>query len=72
MSTNMVGTLFSARKELDGTADIIISYTDIAYGYKTVETLLQSTGPFNVIVDSKWRELWEGRMEVCWLHSVVT
>eukprot|EP01127_Copromyxa_protea_P008078 TRINITY_DN1849_c0_g1_i1.p1 TRINITY_DN1849_c0_g1~~TRINITY_DN1849_c0_g1_i1.p1 ORF type:complete len:255 (-),score=57.33 TRINITY_DN1849_c0_g1_i1:221-985(-) len=63
MTTNMVGTLFSSREEMDGSKDIIISYTDIAYGYKTVETLLKSDAPFSVIVDSKWRELWEGRME---------
>lgn len=64
MTTNMVATLFSARQELNGTADIIISYTDIVYGFQTVQRLLESTNPFNVIVDRNWRNLWEGRMEV--------
>jgi len=61
--TNMVGSLFTARKELDGKYDIVISYTDIVYPTKVVTTLVESSAQFGVIVDKGWRTQWEARME---------
>ena len=59
--TNMVSTLFSATDFMDD--DIIISYADIIYQEKVLQKLIDSKGDFNVVVDKKWRELWEQRME---------
>jgi len=59
----MVGSLFTARKELDGKYDIVISYTDIVYPTKVVTTLVESSAQFGVIVDKGWRTQWEARME---------
>ncbi len=57
----MVSTLFSATDFMDD--DIIISYADIIYQEKILQKLIDSKGDFNVVVDKKWRKLWEQRME---------
>eukprot|EP00002_Diphylleia_rotans_P032678 TRINITY_DN687_c0_g15_i1.p1 TRINITY_DN687_c0_g15~~TRINITY_DN687_c0_g15_i1.p1 ORF type:complete len:541 (+),score=123.22 TRINITY_DN687_c0_g15_i1:111-1733(+) len=61
--TNMVGSLFSAESELETTKDVVMSYGDIVYHPSIVAKLLESTADISVIIDRKWQELWEGRME---------
>ena len=60
-NTNMVSTLFKAKEFMD--SDVIVSYADIIYDNKILESLILSNDKVNVIVDSKWKELWSLRME---------
>ena len=59
--TNMVWTLFSAEEELEG--DVIISYGDIVYSRKILQTLLKSKADISVIVDKEWESYWKSRSE---------
>ena len=60
-NTNMVSTLFCAKEEMDD--DIIISYADIIYQKEVLEKLLKSNEDFSVVIDKKWKDLWDQRME---------
>lgn len=66
-STNMVATLFCAREFLSECAaaksDIIISYADIIYNREIVDTLIESSGEINIVVDDDWEILWKKRFE---------
>lgn len=73
-STNMVHSLFAAAgHELSregactADSDVIVSYSDIVYRGAVVEKLIrearEKSAPVAIIVDRKWRELWEARME---------
>jgi L-glutamine-phosphate cytidylyltransferase len=59
--TNMVNTLFCAKEAMND--DVIISYSDIIYKKEVLEKLLKSNEDFSVVIDKKWKELWEQRME---------
>ena len=59
-STNMVYSLFCAERVLDD--DVIVSYADIVYAPRVLESLLASTSDFSVVVDRDWLELWKLRM----------
>jgi len=58
-NTNMVETLFCAKKHLDG--EIIISYADILYEKNILNKLLDSKNDISVIIDKNWKEYWEKR-----------
>ena len=60
-STNMVATLFAAKEYMDD--DLIISYSDIVYKKEVLKKLIDSSQEIGVIVDKKWKDLWEKRME---------
>lgn len=60
-STNMVSTLFCAESEMND--DLIISYADIIYEKEVLEKLINDKSDFAVVVDRKWKELWDMRME---------
>ncbi|MEZ4752928.1 MAG: phosphocholine cytidylyltransferase family protein [Bdellovibrionota bacterium] len=60
-STNMLSTLFCAEEEMEG--DVIVSYADIVYTPEILQALIDSPHDFSVVVDTKWQELWESRME---------
>jgi choline kinase len=60
-STNMVYTMFASESAL--VCDTMISYSDIIYSSSVLRTLLDSEDDFSVVVDSRWRELWEMRMQ---------
>ena len=63
-STNMVESLFSARSFLEQAQDdIIISYGDIVYEKKNLETVLDSNVDIVVMVDDGWLDLWSIRNE---------
>ena len=62
-STNMVTSLMCARSWFDGTTDVLVVYGDIVYQPNVVATALAGTDPMNVVVDRKWRDLWEIRMD---------
>jgi L-glutamine-phosphate cytidylyltransferase len=57
---NMVATLFTVEKELEG--DVLISYSDIAYGPTVVKKLMECDADIAIVVDLAWRELWQKRM----------
>jgi L-glutamine-phosphate cytidylyltransferase len=57
--TNMVESLFCAEGEF--TDDIIVSYSDIVYEPRVLRALLDSRADISVVVDSRWRALWERR-----------
>lgn len=57
--TNMVETLFSAKEELNDS--VIISYGDIIYEKKVLQSLVNSQEDISVIVDDNWKEYWETR-----------
>jgi L-glutamine-phosphate cytidylyltransferase len=59
--TNMVVSLSCALDELHG--DVLIVYTDLLFGPSTVRAALASSAEIGVIVDRRWRELWQRRME---------
>ena len=60
-NTNMVATLFCAKEFMDD--DLIISYADIIYKPEVLKKLIDSTDDFNVVVDQRWQELWNQRMD---------
>ena len=61
--TNMVFSLFCAAQELNGSDDVIISYSDIIYNKKILNTLINDNSNIAVVVDKKWKKLWEIRMD---------
>lgn len=58
-ATNMVETLFCARKELDD--DILVTYSDIIYTAELAEAVISSGHDIGVAVDSAWRDYWRLR-----------
>jgi len=62
-TTNMVSTLFCAKKLFDGTEDILISYGDIVYNNKVLQSVKDSTAQISVVVDKNWKEYWSARMD---------
>lgn len=58
--TNMVSTLFYAEDFMN--EDIIISYSDIIYTPNVLEKVISTNADFSVVVDKKWKELWQQRM----------
>lgn len=59
--TNMVWTLFSADEELEG--EIIVSYGDIVYSHKILQSLLDSKSDISVIIDKEWESYWTARSD---------
>ncbi|MGP9768034.1 phosphocholine cytidylyltransferase family protein [Halomonas sp. AOP13-D3-9] len=62
-STNMVSTLFAAESAMSGEDDLIISYGDIVYEPKVLQTLLLCDAPICLAVDIEWRRYWAARMD---------
>ena len=59
--TEMVYSLFCARDKFPENEDMVVSYGDIVYDESVVESLLDCDAPLCVVVDKKWRDLWELR-----------
>lgn len=63
-STNMVESLFAARSFLErAKGDVLISYGDIVYQQKNLESVLATDGDIVVMVDDGWLDLWSARNE---------
>jgi L-glutamine-phosphate cytidylyltransferase len=61
-STNMVYSLFRASKELEG--DVIISYADILFENRVLESLLKKkSNDIQVVVDICWKDYYEKRYD---------
>jgi len=61
--TEMVYSLFCAQERFPDDRDLIISYGDILYDQSVVEGILSRDAPLCVVIDEKWRELWQGRFD---------
>ena len=64
-TTNMVASLFCARRLMTAAADLIVSYGDIVFEERLLAALCASDAPVAVVVDRRWRDLWEARMANC-------
>ena len=63
-NTNMVESLFAARSYLEkAKGDVLISYGDIVYQQKNLESVLTTNGDITVMVDDGWLDLWSARNE---------
>ena len=60
-STNMVETLFCARKKLLNST--IVSYGDILFEDNVLKKIIDSKDDFSVVVDKNWLEYWKIRNE---------
>jgi len=61
--TEMVYSLFCAQERFPNDRDLIISYGDILYDRSVVEEILSCDAPLSVVIDKKWRDLWQGRFD---------
>jgi len=61
INTNMVETLFCAREKLDNS--VIISYADIIYEKKVLESLINSKNDISIIFDKQWERYWKIRFD---------
>jgi L-glutamine-phosphate cytidylyltransferase len=57
--TNMVESLMAARQELEG--ELLISYGDIVFEKKMLQSVMQSKQEIGVTVDTKWKSYWIAR-----------
>ena len=60
-TTNMLHSLFCAENEMND--DLIISYSDIIFSPKALQTMINSKKDISVAIDSEWEKLWRIRME---------
>lgn len=62
--TNMVTTLFCAEQALrESGDDVLISYADIVYEPRVLQSVLDCRAPLCVAVDREWRAFWQLRMD---------
>ena len=62
-TTNMLFSLFRAKKLFDGKEDIIISYGDIIFKKKILQKLINSNENLSTVIDTKWYSYWKKRMQ---------
>jgi choline kinase len=62
-TTNMVATLFCARHHMVSGEDLLISYGDIVYEPRVLETVLACNAPICLAADRRWRRYWAMRMD---------
>ena len=61
-TTNMLFSLFRAKKLFDGKEDIIISYGDIIFK-KILQKLINSNENLSTVIDTEWYSYWKKRMQ---------
>lgn len=71
LETNMVESLFTAEKELNG--EILIAYSDVLYEKKVIEKILSTKVDVGVTVDEDYWDYWQARLDdpVSDIESVV-
>lgn len=62
-TTNMVCSLMCARRVMEETDDILISYGDIVYEEGVLKKILDSREEASVVVDDGWFDYWAKRCE---------
>lgn len=60
-NNNILASLFYAEEEMEG--EFIVSYSDILYKRQVVEKLLACKASISLVVDTKWKEIYENRTE---------
>ena len=60
--TNMVSTLFCAEEHMKDDEDLLITYGDIIYEEKVLQSILSCKAPLCVSVDREWKKLWQLRL----------
>ena len=60
-TTNMVETLFCAKKVLDGS--VIVSYGDIMFEKKILQQLINEKNDLSVVIDKEWLKYWKIRFQ---------
>lgn len=58
-NTNMVESLMAARNEFDD--DVIVSYSDILFDRKMIQTMMNVPDDFACAVDDNWKSYWNKR-----------
>ena len=61
--TNMVSTLFCAEDWMTPGEDLLITYGDIVYEPRVVESLINFDSAIAISIDRQWQKLWESRMD---------
>lgn len=61
--TNMVHTLFCARAAMVPGEDLLISYGDIVYEPRVLQSVLECDEPISLAADRQWERLWRLRMD---------
>jgi len=61
--TNMVESLFSALKFIEGEDDLIIAYGDIVYQKNNLDKILASKDEISLMIDKEWKAFWSLRLE---------
>lgn len=61
--TNMVASLMCAAESLDGSADVLVAYSDIVYEPRVVQALVRYQAPICTSIDRSWLNLWQIRFE---------
>ncbi|MCH8502340.1 MAG: phosphocholine cytidylyltransferase family protein [Aliidiomarina sp.] len=62
-STNMVNTLMCAKELFDGSCDVLITYGDIVYEQRILDSILAAKGDICLTIDKEWKRLWSLRMD---------
>ena len=60
-TTNMVESLFCASEKLNKST--IVSYADIIFEEKILNSLIESKSDFSVVVDKEWEKYWKMRFD---------
>jgi len=56
---NILNSLFYAERQIEG--EVIVSYSDILYPRSVLDKLISSEGNVSIVVDTVWRNAYEGR-----------
>jgi choline kinase len=60
-TTNMVESLFCASEKLNKST--IVSYGDIIFEEKVLNSLIESKSDFSIVVDKEWKKYWKMRFD---------
>lgn len=61
--SNMIYSLYCAKEWLMDSDRVVVSYSDIFYSVKAVDSLLQIKDDIGILYSTQWRKLWELRFD---------
>jgi choline kinase len=59
---NILLSLFHAEEAMRDVDQVLVSYSDIVFRRETVEAALRTEGDYALVIDRRWREAYEGRI----------
>jgi len=59
---NILLSLFHAEEAMTDVDQVLVSYSDIVFRRETVDAALQTEGDYALVIDRRWREAYEGRL----------